>query len=132
MQPGGDLVVGAAQTPVAIARDGRGSAAGAAPALEEGAMRYDLKRGSERFGGFAMILGWLLFGGSLPYHAWGTPWVVPAVLLWLGPPSLAVAVVIDDRRLHARLDAERAESAHQPREANRALAEARRRWRKRP
>ena len=95
-------------------------------------MRYDLKRGSERFGGFAMILGWLLFGGNLSYYAWGTPWVVPAVLLWLGPPSLAVAVVIDDMRLHARLDAERAESAPQPREANRALAEARRRWRNRP
>jgi mannose/fructose/N-acetylgalactosamine-specific phosphotransferase system component IIC len=83
-------------------------------------------------GGFAMILGWLLFGGSLPYYAWGTPWVVPAVLLWLGPPSLAVAVVIDDMRMYVRLDTERAESAHQPREANRALAEACRRWRNRP
>jgi hypothetical protein len=95
-------------------------------------VRHDPKRGSERFGGFAMILGWLLFGGSLPYYAWGTPWVVPAVLIWLGPPSLAVAVVIDDMRMYVRLDAERAESARQPREANRALAEARRRWRNRP
>ena len=79
-----------------------------------------------------MILGWLLFGGSLPYYAWGTPRVVPAVLLWLGPPSLAVAVVIDDMRMYVRLDTERAESARQPREANRALAEACRRWRNRP
>jgi hypothetical protein len=88
-------------------------------------MRHDPKRGSGRFGGFALILGWLLIGGNLPYHAWGTPWIVPMVLLWLGPPLLVVTIVIDDMRMPARLDAEWAESAHQPRGT-------RRRWRNRP